>query len=307
MSSNVRIGLGTVELGLPYGKNQHQPLMSKKNAFDILKLATSHGIDFFDTAPNYGESEARIGEFAASNKTCHFEISTKLPKVGKEIWSSEEKFLSFAKNSISSSKDMLQQNKIDLIQLHQCDPDFLTSKAVANVLSILLNENICSKIGVSIYDEEQAELALNIPSVSALQIPINILDNRFIAKKMRALFLEKKPLLIGRSILFQGLLCTSYEPPNVKKKNLLSELRRTIEADIDSKEIQRIAFGFGFGTLSDFLNIALIGVDSCTELTENLLLIQTKKKITQSELDLFRAAREFAAEYDLINPSNWLI
>ena len=122
---------------------------------------------------------------------------------------------------------------------------------------------------------------------------------------MRALFTRKRPLLIGRSLLFQGILSSSYQTPNVKKKSELTKLRSLIERKIEKTNIQLLAFSFGFHTLQDFLTIGLIGVNSKEELQENLILIQNTEKMSPQKLDLFSEARQFIEEKKLYNPSTW--
>jgi aryl-alcohol dehydrogenase-like predicted oxidoreductase len=64
----MNIGLGTVQLGLPYGNKSNSDLMPESGAFSILSFAVERGIDFYDTAIAYGESESRIGSFKFRNK-----------------------------------------------------------------------------------------------------------------------------------------------------------------------------------------------------------------------------------------------
>src|SRR6476620_5011118 len=55
-----RIVLGTVQLGLPYGRRRGSPVMSDADAFRILDTAFSLGIRAFDTAEAYGSSADRL-------------------------------------------------------------------------------------------------------------------------------------------------------------------------------------------------------------------------------------------------------
>ncbi|MBI4021962.1 MAG: aldo/keto reductase, partial [Candidatus Andersenbacteria bacterium] len=62
-----RLGLGTVEIGLPYGIGA-TALPSDKEAERILKTALELGITYFDTARGYGVAEERLGKFGISKK-----------------------------------------------------------------------------------------------------------------------------------------------------------------------------------------------------------------------------------------------
>ena len=58
-----QISLGTVELGIDYGiRHRDRPNQpSKQEALKLLLTAFEQGINFLDTAPAYGTSEAIIG------------------------------------------------------------------------------------------------------------------------------------------------------------------------------------------------------------------------------------------------------
>ena len=53
--------IGTVQFGIPYGiaNNQGQP--SNEEVMAIMKHAHESGVDEYDTAAAYGESEKRLG------------------------------------------------------------------------------------------------------------------------------------------------------------------------------------------------------------------------------------------------------
>src|SRR5437867_3499371 len=55
-----RIVLGTVQLGIPYGRRRHDPPMPPQTAAAILAAAWDLGIRTFDTAEAYGEAPGRL-------------------------------------------------------------------------------------------------------------------------------------------------------------------------------------------------------------------------------------------------------
>ncbi|MDD6883515.1 MAG: aldo/keto reductase, partial [Eubacteriales bacterium] len=62
--------LGTVQLGMDYGLGEHTQQPPKEAAFALLDRAVACGVNTFDTANNYGDSEKTIGEW----------LQTKQPK-----------------------------------------------------------------------------------------------------------------------------------------------------------------------------------------------------------------------------------
>lgn len=58
-----KLVLGTAQLGLDYGIANKIGKPEKNKAFEIMKYAVENGINYFDTAYNYGNSEIIIGKF----------------------------------------------------------------------------------------------------------------------------------------------------------------------------------------------------------------------------------------------------
>jgi aryl-alcohol dehydrogenase-like predicted oxidoreductase len=301
------VGLGTVQFGLPYGVNYEIPLIEKSNVHSIISQAIQLGIKFFDTAVNYGESEQRIGEFFSQNplsqkKIC---ISTKIPKVEQSIWKSATYF-NYIKETAKKSLSNLNMTKHNLLQFHQCDLKFLTSKAVHSVFKRLLEEKICESIGISVYTPEQAFAALEIPTIKALQIPVNILDRRFITNQLHSLYVEKKISVIARSIFLQGLLIPKIQIPNVKRNIELQKLKEKCLNHIGELNLQKISLDFLFNNLhTKYLDIALIGVNSTEELLTNFEYIKSPSQLENNMNEILREIGDEAAIDDLLDPSLW--
>lgn len=63
----MKLVLGTVQFGLPYGIANQSGQVSRAEAKVILALARSAGIDTLDTAIAYGESETCLGAVGAAD------------------------------------------------------------------------------------------------------------------------------------------------------------------------------------------------------------------------------------------------
>ena len=75
----MKLGLGTVQLGLPYGVANKKGKPDREAAMEILKTACQNGMDSFDTAAGYGESEAIIGEFTDNLEAVISRVRAQLP------------------------------------------------------------------------------------------------------------------------------------------------------------------------------------------------------------------------------------
>jgi aryl-alcohol dehydrogenase-like predicted oxidoreductase len=230
-----RLGLGCVQLGVPYGNAVDQQLMETSDAIAILQAAAENGIEFYDTAFSYGESESRIGTSRIASKYPKIEISTKIPPVDRDIWQSEDKYWNFVKNCIATSLRRLNLSRLRLLQFHQCDSEFLSSPQVHRVLANLVADGFCEQIGVSVYGPEQAEICLETGLVQTIQVPFNLVDRRFFSTRLLNSYASSSVSLIRRSIFLQGVLIPGARLPPVKKSKLLLELRRSLETALEGQ------------------------------------------------------------------------
>ena len=69
-----RIVLGTVQLGLAYGRHASAGVPDRERCFRVLDAAWGHGIRSFDTAEAYGEAAVRLSDWIAARgvaASCH--------------------------------------------------------------------------------------------------------------------------------------------------------------------------------------------------------------------------------------------
>ena len=111
----ITLGLGTVQLGLPYG-GKLKAAPSEEEVFEILQLALDSGIRFLDTARAYGESESRIGRFLEQHRRPEdLQISTKIPRTNSDVWSDADRFRLFVRNNLLESLQTLGLKQISLL------------------------------------------------------------------------------------------------------------------------------------------------------------------------------------------------
>jgi aryl-alcohol dehydrogenase-like predicted oxidoreductase len=305
-NSNVSIGLGTVQLGLPYGNNAKGPIMPEHVAMSILKQAAESGVKFYDTAAAYGESEFRIG-MSGILEDFDVTVSTKVPQVDRVVWSSETDYWDFLKKAVDSSRHKLRTKKLGLLQFHQCNLDFLESKVTSRLMERLIEHGLCERIGISVYEPVQAEASLEIPCLSCLQIPVNLVDTRFLKPDLLVRYQEKNAALIARSILLQGILVDHAPLPPVRQQKNLEILRNMLLTALASgQSLKELALRYIFINIRHILRIALIGVDSQEALQQNLGLISSlHQPVSHEQMGRFEEARAFAVQNELLTPATW--
>lgn len=263
-----QLGLGCAQLGMPYGNSDR--LMPEEEAIGILKAAYAGGIRHFDSAVAYGVANERILKAFAGYDVPNWE------------WELATKIKSPAE---------VPSLPFNLIYLHDAS---LIGQDFGGYWS-------WHTWGISVYSMEEAEKALAWPPCRTLQVPVNLLDRRFVEPSFVAKCKAKGVRLIARSILLQGVLADG-PLPDVKKKPLLQALReKLIGHDV------AMNFQFIFGNCADALDVGLVGVQSLEELQANLKLYEMWRNNPLEEpiLSWMNEALVFAQEHKLYDPRTW--
>ena len=149
-----KLVLGTAQLGLDYGIANKSGKPEENKAFEIMKYAVENGINYFDTAYSYGNSETTIGKFLNTYEAYKNKVSiiTKMPSLKNEK-TSEKTIFNYFLESISR----LKQESIYCYMIHDfSDIENNCDEIEKNFLKLKENGYI-KKIGVSIYEPYQLE------------------------------------------------------------------------------------------------------------------------------------------------------
>lgn len=190
----MKLALGTAQLGFEYGISNNSGQVSQKEAEQLLAQAEELGIDILDTAAVYGNSEVTLGQLANS----HFDIITKLAIDVR----SPMKIGSLFEQSLSK----LQRKSIYGVLLH--DAEVLNSKNsryIASQMNSLKTSGLVKKVGISLYHPQQTQL-FDILQPDIVQIPLNILDQRFLQNGLLSQLKSQGIEIHVRSAFLQGLL-----------------------------------------------------------------------------------------------------
>lgn len=190
----MKISLGTVQFGLPYGAFNKQGQITEAEAGAILEYAFSVGIDTLDTAQAYGESERVLGRLNASER---FRIISKCPPLDDP---------SHAADAVRRAADLsctnLGTDKLDGFLLHRAeDLTSLAGDAVWSALETLQAEGQIGKVGVSGYDLSVLKTLDSRYPLELAQLPANVLDPWY-----ESVDLTEGLELHVRSVFLQGFL-----------------------------------------------------------------------------------------------------
>lgn len=152
--------------------------VNERDSLATLIAAHESGINFFDTAFNYGrdgESERLIRK-AFGDEMDHLVIASKAGLT----WSSTGERMHDAspeaiKSAFNTSRERLQQNVIDLYYLHAPDPRVPIERS-AEAFAELLESNSIRAVGVSNVDVKQLQAFEQVCPVAAVQPHYNMLQ-----------------------------------------------------------------------------------------------------------------------------------
>lgn len=203
-----KLTLGTAQLGLRYGVANRTGKPDHETARKILEIAVTNGINCFDTAHAYGDSEIIIGSFFSSSKGPSNAplIVTKLAPIEVTDKITFYNIYQKIRSQLVESLKRLQLTKIPIYLLHSAADIHAYNGLVIESLLRLKEQGLVGHLGTSVYSPEEAQMVLEVEEMKAIQVPINIFDHRIIDSRILKQLHEKKIIVFARSLFLQGLL-----------------------------------------------------------------------------------------------------
>jgi aryl-alcohol dehydrogenase-like predicted oxidoreductase len=285
-----KLALGTVQFGLAYGVANKVGQVSREEVNQILQLASSVGIDTLDTAIAYGQSEQVLGELGVSG----FKVVTKLPGVpagalNLEDWVEDQLFASRQRMGLSSIYAVLLHRSEDLLGEN--------GSRLAEALEHLKCRGVVEKIGVSIYDPRELDLANRVMTIDLVQAPLNLLDRRLeISGWLRRLH-DQGVEVHTRSTFLQGLLLLprSEIPDQFERWSSLWDTWHSTLSDLNTTAT---AVCLSYPLSLPEVDRVVVGVDTVGHLQE--LIDSSLANLPKQDWAFLSVLDE-----DLINPVRW--
>lgn len=166
------IGFGAWQLGVNSGWKS----IPEKEAISMVHFALDKGINFFDTAPNYGlgTSEERLGKALQHAQRDQIVVNTKFGHAvdGIRNYSSNQ-----IRTSLEGSLKRLKTDYVDSLILHNPPFEFLDGDATDhyNILERLKEEGKIKAYGASIDSYKEFKLLMDTTSSQVAEVFYNIL------------------------------------------------------------------------------------------------------------------------------------
>lgn len=269
MTDIKKIGLGTVQFGIPYGISNNQGQTPEDEVAQILNYAQQVGIDVLDTASAYGKSEIVLGK----NDLTKFGVVSKF-------------LLQNNPENISKQLDK-SLNNLNIPSLHgymaHRPMEVVENPKLWDELLHLKDRGFIKKIGFSFNEEHEIEtiLSMNIkPDI--IQVPYNYIDNRF--EPFMDELKTKGCEIHTRSAFLQGLFFV-----DIKKLNPFFDEVKPLIHSLQQYGNSLPSALLKFCTKKPFIDKVIIGVNNLEQLKRNLtglneteVLEETNFKISET-------------------------
>jgi len=296
-----KLVLGTAQFGLDYGIANKIGKPEENKVFEIMKYAVENGINYFDTAYSYGNSEIIIGKFLNFHKNYKNKVNiiTKMSSLkNKKI---NEKNIN---NCFFQSLCRLKQASLYCYMIHDFNDIKNNCDEIVYSFTKLKNDDYIKKIGVSIYDKSQIKFLLKNFNFDLIQIPINIFDQRLLKDDILLDLKSRGIEIYTRSVFLQGLIFLDKNNLPSKFKSVKKQLEKLNDISLKfniSKEEIALAFIIAINEIDKIV----IGIEKIEQLKRNIKIANNFKNF--NKIKSFINFKDFVIEDEnIIDPRKWV-
>jgi len=287
-----KLSLGTVQFGLDYGISNIHGKPSRNTVNEIVQYVSSNGINCFDTAQAYGNSEKVLGEALEG-----IENKLIISKIESDL---------FEEDSAEHITNTLVNLSIDTLYgllLHDSNLLYHWKDKYTKKVNELLNSGKIKHFGVSIYTFEDFNLALENDLIKVIQIPFNLFDKRAYQEKWFEKAEKHNKLIFIRSIYLQGLLLMEQDkvPSNLQKARKYLDI---LDYYVDKLDLTRNELALSYVDTIGKDALVLFGCDTLEQAKEN---IDNYNSIVKLETTVIEEISKKLADIDekIYNPTKW--
>jgi len=271
-----------VQFGLDYGISNHDGQVSDEELDAIIALARQAGIDTLDTAQAYGNAEQRLGQRDITDFTLIDKLAPGLP-------------LSDVKAAINNSLHLLGRKRLDGLLLHRSQD---ASPAMFELLTDLQQQGSVGKLGLSVYFPEELDAwsAAGYP-LELVQLPANLLDQRFLRTGWLDKLVDMGCEIHVRSLFLQGLLLM--QP--AQRPDYFQRFATALER-FDHWHPSMAPLGRALSIMTALPQVSrfVVGVCHAQELAAIIAASQAQHECYEADI-----AHLASMEQELINPGLW--
>jgi spore coat polysaccharide biosynthesis protein SpsF len=297
--------LGTVQIGIPYGRANVSGIPGETTARAIVLQAIEHGVAEIDTARAYGSSEDRLGRILAGGWTSRMIPLTKLdPLVPlRDDWPTPA-VEALVDVSVLGSCHALRLSALPVLMLHRAAHLDSAQGRVWRRLLELKQAGLIERLGVSVQSPAELRRAIVVAEIEHVQLPYNLLDWRW--DECAGMLAARPDMRVhARSPFLQGLL-TPAAPERwpaisgVDASETIAALNRLVKA-LNRESVRDLCIAFVRSR--PWVHGVVVGVEALEQLRENLDLFR-RLPLTPAEAAMVRGRLPRLPE-TLLNPALW--
>ena len=292
--------LGTVQLGMDYGLGDNTKKPQKEFAFSVLDKAMEMGVNTLDTANNYGDSEAVIGEWLT--KIPKEKRPLIITKIGPFDHSSPEALRTDILAQTEKCLKTLKIEQIDILMVHSLGDYEKDPEIVRNTFLEMKKKGIIRYMALSAYSYNDYGVIAR-SGFDAVQIPINVFDRTQIENGGIQSIADSGMTIFARSVFLQGLVFLTAETLDPRMSFCKPYLERFHELCRE--------FGMSPAVLAASFVLSLPGVTSLvlgcqtpTQVEQNAEMIDKAERLSDEQMEKLREAF-INIDPRVINPQKW--
>lgn len=271
-----------MQFGLNYGISNANGKVPDHELSQLLQFATETGITLLDTAQAYGDAESRLGKIDITA----FQVISKLAPGTTAATS---------RSSVQNTLQNLQKQQLYALMLHRSQ-DY--SPELWQTLQVMQADGLIKKCGVSIYSPSELETWFqNNLRPDIVQLPANLLDQRFLRTGWLDRLKEAGCEIHVRSVFLQGLLLML---PNQRPPKFLRFQEQLRPFDTFTANYNRLNLAWAIQYLLPQVDKFVIGCCSRRELSEIISAFRHAPLLDELQLRAFNSD-----DIELINPALW--
>ena len=295
----MQLCLGTVQFGMDYGIiGQKKP--SLEDSVICLDYATQNGIRAIDTATAYGTAEEVTGAFLRKKTIARdklFISSKMLPNVLDDY--EGDQYVERIREHLVNSLKVLGTDYLDAYMLHSARyayrPDILQA------LYEMKKEGLAKKVGVSIYEPNEAKACFESPFADFVQLPYSVFDHRMKDAGVFDPEASKGVEIHTRSAFIQGLILLDEEQVPEFLSPAIPIVRK-IKKICGESNLSRVALALAYVKEQTVPTHLVFGVDNLEQLKQDIAFFNAdipKDVLKQLEHEFSGIAA------DIVMPSLW--
>ena len=277
--------LGTVQLGIDYGIVGSTQKPTQDAAFSVLDAAAKLGVNAWDTANNYGDSETVIGNWIAADRGPKPNIIT---KIGPLDHSSRDALRDDILRQTEKCCKDLQVDKLEMLMLHDFNDYAKNPDVCTKVFADLKAEGIIQTSAISTYSEYDYNI-LAESEFDATQIPLNVFDwGKIESGEMDALKKAGKAVFT-RSVYLQGLVFMN--PENLPEKRAFCKpTLDTYQALCREFEVSPAVLALSYVLSVPAVTSVVLGCQTPEQVASNCDMIGSRIELTAAHMEALRKA-----------------